>query len=157
VSDSSAIIDRNVVILNTAGTGGGVHVLGGPVIINGNTIRVNTAWAGGGLWLVGSDATLTNNVVTGNQVTGDGCYGSGLVVLRSSVRAIHNTFARNRGGEGSGIYVQRYEWDGTVYPSTVTLTNTILVSHTVGQRDMGEFAGLGWPRDNCHRNRQYLG
>jgi hypothetical protein len=36
---------------------------------------------------------------------------------------LHNTIAHNSGGDGSGIYI---------YGSTITLTNNIIVSHTVG-------------------------
>ena len=40
----------------------------------------------------------------------------------------HTTLARNTGGDGSGVFVT----DAGSTPSTVVLTNTILVSHTVG-------------------------
>jgi hypothetical protein len=48
--------------------------------------------------------------------------GSGLY-LQAPALLLHTTLARNTGGDGSGI---------TVISSTVQLTNTILVSHTVG-------------------------
>jgi hypothetical protein len=54
--------------------------------------------------------------------------GSGLYIVRSSPRLLHTTIARNTGGDGSGVLVT----DGAGNYSTVTLTNTILVSHTVG-------------------------
>jgi len=41
---------------------------------------------------------------------------------------LHATIARNSGGDGGGVYVTS-QWGG---PSAVALTNTILVSHTVG-------------------------
>ena len=56
--------------------------------------------------------------------------GSGLYVWRSSPRLLHNTIARNSGGDGSGIYVTEHPSYG--FYSTVALTNTILVSHSVG-------------------------
>ena len=43
----------------------------------------------------------------------------------SSLSLLHTTIARNHGGDGSGIHVAGAG-------STVALTNTILVSHTVG-------------------------
>ena len=43
-------------------------------------------------------------------------------------RLLHNTIARNRNGDGSGIHVTNFSG----FFSTVSLTNTILVSHTVG-------------------------
>ena len=53
-------------------------------------------------------------------------------------RLSHATIAHNTGGDGSGIYVTGFdcciEWGGQwgYQRSTVVLTNTILVSHTVG-------------------------
>jgi len=67
---------------------------------------------------------LTNNVIADNQ---DSRAGSGLYIWDSSPRLLHTTIARNRGGDGSGLYVA-----GSSNQSTVALTNTILVSHTVG-------------------------
>ncbi len=55
-----------------------------------------------------------------------------MYVWFSTVYLRHNTIARNIGGDGSGVHITSFEWEGTVYPSTVTLTNTILVSHSVG-------------------------
>jgi hypothetical protein len=43
-------------------------------------------------------------------------------------RLLHTTIARNRGGDGSGVYVEAWE----ELPSNVALTNTILISHSVG-------------------------
>ena len=42
----------------------------------------------------------------------------------SQQRLLHTTIARNRGGDGSGVYVD--------YPGSVAMTNTILVTQTVG-------------------------
>jgi hypothetical protein len=85
---------------------------------------------GGGVCLNGGHATLSNVVVAGNraETAGDGIY-----VQSSSPHLLHTTIARNGsvslatggGGDGSGVYIT-----GTA--STVALTNTILVSHTVG-------------------------
>jgi uncharacterized repeat protein (TIGR01451 family) len=38
----------------------------------------------------------------------------------------HTTIARNSGGDGSGVHLRSYD------PTTISLTNTILTSHTVG-------------------------
>ena len=67
---------------------------------------------------------MTNNVLADNQ---DSFAGGGLYLWDSSPRLLHTTIARNHGGDGSGLYVA-----GSSNRSTVTLTNTILVSHTVG-------------------------
>lgn len=74
---------------------------------------------------------LINNVVADNVVAGNGANeaGSGLYIERSSPHLLHNTIARNSGGDGSGLYVTDYD---STYYSAITLINTILVSHTVG-------------------------
>jgi len=51
--------------------------------------------------------------------------GSGLYIQSCSPRLLHTTIARNTSGDGSGVHIT-----GTV--STVAMTNTILVSHSVG-------------------------
>jgi hypothetical protein len=84
--------------------------------------------AGGGIYVHGpATATLVNNVVADNQVSGEG---AGLYVLSSSPRLLHSTVVRSTGGDGSGIYATVAWWDD-IY-SAVALSNTILVSHTVG-------------------------
>jgi len=126
---SAATLNGNTVISNTANDGGGLYLRYSPATLSGNTIISNTANDGGGLYLSHSPATLTNTVVADNQAGTDAWgYGSGLYIDGSSPRLLHTTIARNSGGDGSGVYVT--EINGS--PSTVVLTNTILVSHTVG-------------------------
>ena len=128
----STTLSGNLIRFNTATyRGGGVSLGGGfsgdglaPPVLVGNTIVSNTAPSGGGLFFTLSDATLINNVVADNHATANG---SGLYVGWSSPRLTHNTIARNTGGDGSGILVASF-----ASGSAVTLTNTILVSHTVG-------------------------
>jgi parallel beta-helix repeat protein len=106
--------------------GGGVALSSSTAALNGNTIISNTAnRSGGGLLLSDSDATLINNVVAGNRADGAG---SGLYIHDSSIRLLHSTVAHNIGGSGSGVHVTDL-W-GT--HGMAWLTNTILVSHTVG-------------------------
>jgi len=45
---------------------------------------------------------------------------------------VHTTLARNYGGDGSGLYITGEENVENYSPSTVALTNVILVSHAVG-------------------------
>lgn len=71
------------------------------------------------LW--GGNPILTNNIIVDNQSDG---VGGGLRVSGSSLRLLHNTFARNTGGDGSGIYA--------ITNSSITMTNTLIVSHTIG-------------------------
>ncbi len=105
--------------------GGGLYLEHSAATLSGNVVAANTANAGGGLFLHASPITATNNVVTDNQVV---TAGSGLYIRASSPRLWHTTIARNTGGDGSGVYVTN--WPDT--SSTVVLTNTILVGHTVG-------------------------
>jgi parallel beta-helix repeat protein len=124
IEGSKAILQGNALILNTADYGGGglaATMCGGIcfclsgrtdtniLTLKDNSLRVNTARYGGGLYILKTDATLINNVVTGNRVEGDGAYGGGLLVYSSTVRSLHNTIARNRGSEGSGLYVESYQ------------------------------------------------
>ncbi|MGA9351436.1 MAG: choice-of-anchor Q domain-containing protein [Anaerolineae bacterium] len=124
--DSDATLSVNTVIFNTANSGGGgLFLYYSDATLSANIVIFNTAnGGGGGLFLQGGAATLTNNVVADNQ---GNVAGSGLYLLDSSPRLLHTTIARNHGGDGSGLYVA-----GSSNRSTATLTNTILVSHTVG-------------------------
>jgi len=151
IANASAVISDNVVFNNTAHWGGGLYLWQSDAVLDGNTVASNTvphdggglylqesgatlsrntllsnvaSHHGGGLYLQRSDATLVNNVVADNRAD---TAGSGLYVWQSSPRLLHTTIARNAGGDGSGIHITGDEgrW------SSVTLTNTILASHTV--------------------------
>jgi uncharacterized repeat protein (TIGR01451 family) len=102
----------------------------GPTLI-GNTISANTATGdGGGVYMDFADSpTLANNMVADNQAGGAG---SGLYIKASFPQLLHTTIARNRGGDGSGVYVTWYRDPVVCVGGGVDLTNTILVSHTVG-------------------------
>jgi hypothetical protein len=133
LEESAATLSGNNIISNTAyGTapwsvGGGLLLVDSDAMFNGNTIASNTATdRGGGLFLGRSNTTLTNTVIADNQ---GGTVGSGLYIYSSSPRLLHTTIARNSGGDGSGVYVTD---TGFGHYSTVALTNTILVSHSVG-------------------------
>jgi hypothetical protein len=106
------------------GRGGGIFVNGGRATLSGGHIVSNTAGQDGGgilLWQSTANATLTNSVVADNRADG---LGSGLYIGGGSSRLLHTTIARNLGGDGSGVHVEG--------SATVAMTNTILVSHTVG-------------------------
>lgn len=123
----------NTVISNSAGSpgfggqGGGFCFDSAPgaTLISNIVTENSTLGNGGGLLLMRSDISLINNVVTDNQAGG---LGSGLYVQDSSPELLHTTIARNSGGDGSGVYVT--DMVGPV--STMAMTNTIFVSHTVG-------------------------
>jgi parallel beta-helix repeat protein len=119
---SPAVLSGNIVAANAASRGGGLYVdYYSYATLSGNTVISNTADLGGGLYLRASDPTLINNAVADNKANDRG---SGLYIEISTPRLLHTTIARNIGGDGSGVHVT----DG----SPVALTNTILVSHTVG-------------------------
>lgn len=117
----------NTIISNTAGGGGGGLVLMSDiptktlvVLLSSNFILGNTAQGnGGGISIINSEATLINNIIAENQAI----EGSGLQFASSDTHMIHNTITRNTGGHGSGIWLS---------DSTAVLTNTIIVSQTIG-------------------------
>jgi uncharacterized repeat protein (TIGR01451 family) len=125
---SDATLSGNTVSGNTATGqyGGGLAMSGSDAMLSGNTFSSNSsARYGGGLFLWSGNPTLTNNVIADNHAN---IAGSGLYIFGSSPQLLHTTIARNTGGNGSGVHVT--DWVGTY--STAALTNTILVSHTVG-------------------------
>ena len=65
---------------------------------------------------------MAENAVIAENSIGLGGKGSGMY-LSNAANLTHSTLAHNTGGDGSGL---------TVIVATVNLTNTILVSHTVG-------------------------
>jgi hypothetical protein len=116
----------NQIYSNTAMYGGGAYLTNlENVTLAGNEFSNNAAGQiGGGLAFADNLGTiLVNNIVVENQIgSGDGAgvYASG----PSKYRLLHTTIARNSGGGGQGIYAERRV--------TLWVTNTILVSHTVG-------------------------
>jgi parallel beta-helix repeat protein len=139
-SDNAKLIGNHV-ISNSAGSPGfGSNAAGGGLCFDGssganligNTVISNSTFGnGGGLHLQRSDITLINNVVADNQIESSGNFtgsGSGLYIQDSSPQLLHTTIARNAGGDGSGVCVT----DRFSPVSAVAMTNTVLVSHTVG-------------------------
>lgn len=160
-SGRAVTLTANSILSNTALMGGGVYLEYNDATLEGNTISFNKATldngGGGGLYLEASDATLNRDIVTFNSADwggGLGLYrsspvmtntviadniagkgGSGLHIrLRSLARLWHTTIARNRGGDGSGVYIDFMSESSCAVgiPCTVGITNMILVSHTVG-------------------------
>jgi parallel beta-helix repeat protein len=107
--------------------GGGLYLRSSAAMLDRNVVFTNTARDyGGGLFLEKSDAVLRNTVVVDNRAGGAG---TGLYIEGASPQLLHTTIAHNSGGDGTGIYVTDDGWD--VY-SSVSLTNTILVGHSLG-------------------------
>jgi len=156
VSASNVTLSANVFRGNSAtggsGLGGAMWVsgIGHPVTVTGNLISGNTAESGGGgIYVYHSGATLERNVIVGNSAhlgggvlvdtdataratnnvicDNEAVAGAGMWIQSATPHLLHNTIARNRGNDGSGIYVA-----GSQGWSTVFLTDTIVVSHTVG-------------------------
>lgn len=125
----------NTVSHNIACYAGGVDLAFSTAILTANIIHDNTAnfcgagsesGIGGGLIIdQESNATLVNNLIFENKA---GISGSGIFISGSSPRLWHSTIAHNFGGNGSGVHI--IERFGIL--STVSFTNTILVSHTLG-------------------------
>jgi uncharacterized repeat protein (TIGR01451 family) len=125
VYQSGATITGNTITANSAwDDGGGTGLKGSDgVVLSGNVILSNTTGGeGGGLFIDNCHATLINNVVAGNRAD---WLGSGLYVQRDSLLyLLHSTLVGNRGPDAAGIYLTS--------GSIAVLTNTVLVSHTVG-------------------------
>jgi hypothetical protein len=126
LNEAPATIEWNTITGNTAGDGGGLYLWFSEASLNGNTVVSNAADKGGGLFLAGRDAEATNTLIADNQ---GHVRGSGLHATSSSFHFLHTTIALNSGGDGSGIYVGGDQFWGY---GALTLTNTILVSHTMG-------------------------
>ena len=90
--------------------------------LSGNMVLGNVAEIGGGIFLWdSSNATLDNSVVADNWA---GTAGSGICVAASTACLRYDTLARNKGSSGLDVSA----FDGST--SSVTLTNTVLVSQT---------------------------
>jgi hypothetical protein len=133
LSSGSPVLKRNHIAGNRASAGGGIHLSGSEPTMTDNLVRGNTSSAqGAGIYINGGSPVLANTVVVDNILDEPTGIGAGIYVLISSPRLVHSTIGRNLGGDGSGVHVTGLELVETYYSSTVWLTNTILVSHTVG-------------------------
>jgi hypothetical protein len=108
---SIAVINGSKIVGNNAGHGG----------LGGNGFPDGPGGDGGGLYTFSGQLMLVNAIIAENTIQPGGS-GSGMY-LNSFADLFHVTLARNTGGDGSGVFV--------TYPM-VYLTNTIVVSHTVG-------------------------
>jgi hypothetical protein len=127
------IIAFNRIVHNEASNwyAGGIYVGPGEALFQSNTILSNTAESGGGgMLLSDSQARLENNIVARNRIGSGSHDGAGIFIWEGAPHLVHTTLAENVGGDGSGVYIQ----DKTGTPATPFLTNTIVVSHTVGIR-----------------------
>lgn len=124
---TTAIALTNTVITSntTQVEGGGLYLDTSMVTARNTVLRYNQADIGGGLTVYSTTAWMTNTLIADNQATD---HASGVEATAATLAMRHTTVARNTGGDGSGFYVA----DDLGRYSLVTLTNTILVSQTVG-------------------------
>jgi hypothetical protein len=125
ISSATAQVEDNSFVHNQASNGWGAvsvsysDLLLARNIISGNASHYDTS----GIWLNNvSPFTLTNNLIVGNESTYSWELHQGVDIRGSSGQMLHNTIARNHNTYGIRV------WSGV----SVALTNTILVSHTVG-------------------------
>lgn len=101
---------------------GAVRVSSSELRLTGNTITGTVCGRTSALYIASvSPFTVTNNVIAENQSVYDGNHPA-VEVSRGSGQFLHNTVVRNDSAYGFGIY----------NVANVTMTNTLLVSHTVG-------------------------
>jgi hypothetical protein len=121
------------------GAGGGARFEQSNVDLQNNIFRDNrTQGSGGGIYLAYlNNVEMTNTVMIDNQAA----YAGGAMVASGAyMRMLHTTVARNSSGDGTGISVVSGGTHGQI-PSTVLMTNSILVSHTVG---LTVYRGVPW-------------
>lgn len=123
------ILRNNRIMGNMAYQGGGISANSNTIMI-ANVIISNTAYMGGGLlWrssvLPVEPSWLINSVIADNYAESGG---SGMYIQGGIHHLVHNTIARNQGGDGSGIYATFNPDIG----ASIFMTDTILVSHTTG-------------------------
>jgi parallel beta-helix repeat protein len=131
-------VRRNVMAGNhVAGYGGALLCSSCTVTLEQNRITGNSAGTGGGLafsWpavlVPQTVSVLTNNLIADNSAA----TGSGVMITSSHLVLIHNTIAHNLGS--AGVYLAQD------LPTSAVLTNTILVSHSVGIQVTGGSASL---------------
>jgi len=124
---TNATLTNNQIVGNSALVlGGGINVASCNPQFSSNIIASNSAMKGGGIYLWYSASTLTNNVISDNQATGSG---SGIYIGGSTPVMLHTTFARNTGGNGSGVFITS---DGGSSSSNVAITNTLSISQNIG-------------------------
>lgn len=100
----NALLQNN----NTAGNGGGVHVVDGTARLQGG-IAGNTAASGGGVYMAGGTATAAQGSIAGNTAAASGggvaLAGSAHLTAGTSGDATGFSLTNNSAAQGNGIYV----------------------------------------------------
>lgn len=125
----NASVAGNTVESNTSvvsGGGASIFAQSDGAVLTGNLFYKNTAGGdGAGIHIQESaNATLINNVLALNLLTGLGSNGAGIDLHHTDVRLWHTTVARNSGGNGQGIHLQS--------ETSASMINTILVGQEIG-------------------------
>ena len=133
-------LERNVLVGNHAGLRGGGLSLHNQMSASGrdNVVLTNSAGSGGGLHFRFSGGVFTNTVVAENRARDSG---GGMVLEGSWSRWLHTTVASNGGGDGSGISLWDPSGGSIITPNRIVFTNTIIVSQTVGITMMALMSG----------------
>jgi hypothetical protein len=137
---SNVVIEGSTIGHNEAlGTGGGARFEQSNVDLTNTVWRDNDSGANGGaLYALNlANVAMTNTVLIDNDA---GNVGGALVAAGAYVTGKHTTVARNTAGDGSAIYLTGGSLPG-YGPSTVSMTNSILVSHVTG---VDVTAGPAW-------------
>ena len=124
LSAAETTIRGNRIENNRGNDGGGIGISSGskPIYISGNRLWGNTASSGGGISIEANRSTqVVNNFIAHNEATSTG---AGVYLKNAASTLIHNTVVQNSGGDGTGVFLDA--------GAEAVLTNTILVSHTVG-------------------------
>jgi hypothetical protein len=133
----SVVLTGNQVYSNTAGAeGGGIAAVSSEGVgMTANRIGGNTAGAagGGGIYFVNCHGVrLVNNAFLRNRMAAAGRAGAQIYAdYVQDMRLLHTTVAGDGTG-GGAIFVDDSISHGGPPVSSVWLTNTIIVSHTVG-------------------------
>jgi hypothetical protein len=129
--------------------GGGLYVLGGSATLTGTTVRnndaLNAAGSGGGLLLDGGTLSVADSAISDN----DSSRAGGGIEVRSTFAAATMTIAGSTlnanstgssPGNGGGLHVTA---PPSVNPSTVEVSNSLVVGNTANQEGGGLWNDAG--------------
>jgi len=126
----------NTIVNNSAsgGRGGGINIVGAPLMLERNTLRLNSATAGGGLAISQSDPLILQITATENTAAmGGGLYVEHSSALIDSATVLSNTATMNGGGIALGSN------------AGVRLTNAIIARNMAQQRGGGLYTESSTP------------
>jgi hypothetical protein len=143
--EASPTIEYNIITENSGCFGAGLHLQTSSAIIKGNTISNNTigncGGDGAGIWIgQGGNVQVLNNVITGNQITGNGS-GAGIAISGATATITSNTIQNNSNqsnstnfGNGGGI---------ALLGGTANITQNLITGNSAAFTGGGVWASLG--------------